>query len=54
MATCNLCPPAERDIPDEAMAEHLRTVHPDVETDGTRKSDNSRIVHDIPPDAPRP
>ena len=47
MATCNLCPPGSRDIPDDEMAEHLRTVHPEVDSDGTAKSDNSRIVPDV-------
>ncbi|MBB2948353.1 hypothetical protein FB565_008136 [Actinoplanes lutulentus] len=46
MATCNLCPPGERDFPDAEMAAHLRSTHPDVDLDGTRKSDDSTIVHD--------
>jgi hypothetical protein len=43
MATCNLCPPESREVPDEAMADHLHTVHPDVADDGTRESDGSTI-----------
>ena len=35
-----------RDFPDDEMADHLRTVHPEIDADGTRKSDNSRIVKD--------
>jgi hypothetical protein len=46
MATCNLCPPGERDIPDDEMAAHLRTRHPEIDADGTRKADGSTIVHD--------
>jgi hypothetical protein len=46
MAACNLCPPGRRDIPDDQMAEHLRTVHPEVAPDGTGKGDDSRIVAD--------
>ncbi|MFD0525236.1 hypothetical protein [Paractinoplanes durhamensis] len=46
MATCNLCPPGSRDVPDDEMAAHLRTTHPDVDADGTQKSDDSRIIHD--------
>jgi predicted RNA polymerase sigma factor len=44
MADCNLCPPGARDIPDDEMAEHLRTAHPEVDQDGTRRSDASTIV----------
>lgn len=46
MATCNLCPPGRRDVPDSEMGDHLRTVHPEVDTDGTRRSDGSTIVSD--------
>ncbi|GIE82383.1 hypothetical protein Aph02nite_83330 [Actinoplanes philippinensis] len=46
MATCNLCPPDARDIPDAEMAAHLRAVHPEVDADGTRKGDGSTIVRD--------
>ncbi|MEV4277417.1 hypothetical protein [Actinoplanes xinjiangensis] len=46
MATCNLCPPGQRDIPDPEMPAHLREVHPDVAADGTRAGDGSTIVHD--------
>jgi hypothetical protein len=46
MATCNLCPPGNRDIPDAEMAGHLREAHPGVDTDGTSKSDDSTIVSD--------
>ncbi|WP_155123500.1 MULTISPECIES: hypothetical protein [unclassified Actinoplanes] len=51
MATCNLC---HRDVPDEQIEEHRRDVHPDVAADGTRETDDSRIVPDstVPP-APR-
>ena len=44
MADCNLCPPGSRDVPDDEMAEHLRTAHPEVAEDGTRRSDASTIV----------
>jgi hypothetical protein len=44
MATCNLCPPESREVPDERMAEHLHTAHPGVAGDGTRRSDDSTIV----------
>jgi hypothetical protein len=59
MATCNLCPPGSRDIPDDRMAEHLRSTHPDVDTDGTRRTDGSTIVSDaslgpVDADAPDP
>jgi hypothetical protein len=57
MATCNLCPPGSRDIPDDRMAEHLRSTHPDVDTDGTRRTDGSTIVSDAslgPVDADAP
>ncbi|MEU8662195.1 hypothetical protein, partial [Actinoplanes philippinensis] len=47
MATCNLCPPGARDIPDAEMAAHLRAVHPEVDADGTRKGDGSTIVGDV-------
>ncbi|GIM88296.1 hypothetical protein [Paractinoplanes toevensis] len=46
MATCNLCPPGHRDIPDDQMTEHLRTEHPEVDEDGTHRSDDSTIVPD--------
>jgi hypothetical protein len=46
MATCNLCPPGSRDIPDEEMAEHLRSAHPGVDRDGTHREDGSTIIHD--------
>jgi hypothetical protein len=46
MATCNLCPPDRRQVPDDEMAEHLRTVHPEVAADGTARSDDSSIVRD--------
>jgi hypothetical protein len=49
MATCNLC---GRDVSDDEIEEHRRTVHPDVDADGTRRSDRSRIVPDVT--APRP
>jgi len=41
MATCNLCPPGRRDVPDEEMAGHLRTVHPEV------AADDSTIIPDV-------
>ena len=44
MAICNLCPPGRREFPDTAMADHLRTAHPEVDEDGTRKDDDSSIV----------
>jgi hypothetical protein len=47
VATCNLCPPGSRDIPDAEMERHLRTVHPEVDADGTAKDDHSRIVPDM-------
>lgn len=50
MATCNLCPPGSREVPDEAMAEHLHVVHPGVADDGTRESDDSTIVPGAPPE----
>ncbi|MEV0898938.1 hypothetical protein [Actinoplanes sp. NPDC049802] len=46
MATCNLCPPGRRDVPDDEMAGHLRTEHPEVAEDGTTRSDGSTIVRD--------
>ena len=46
MAICNLCPPGRREHPDAAMADHLRTAHPEVDEDGTRKADDSTIVTD--------
>jgi len=46
MATCNLCPPGSRDVPDGAMAEHLRSVHPEVDADGSSTTDDSTIIHD--------
>jgi hypothetical protein len=39
------------------MAEHLRSTHPDVDTDGTRRTDGSTIVSDAslgPVDADAP
>ncbi|MET3424450.1 hypothetical protein BJ973_003662 [Actinoplanes tereljensis] len=53
MATCNLCPPDRRDVPDDRMAEHLRTAHPEVDKDGTHRSDDSTIIPDAA-DASRP
>jgi hypothetical protein len=53
MATCNLCPPGARDFPDAEMPGHLRTVHPEIDVDGTRKSDDSTIVKQSEP-APDP
>jgi hypothetical protein len=50
MATCNLCPPGSREVPDEGMSEHLHTVHPEVAEDGTRESDRSRIVPSTSPE----
>ncbi|WP_433796063.1 hypothetical protein [Actinoplanes sp. CA-252034] len=47
MATCNLCPPEDRDVPDERMADHLRTAHPEVAADGTDEHDGSSIVQDV-------
>jgi hypothetical protein len=47
MANCNLCPPGSRAVPDERMAEHLRSAHPEVDADGTRKGDDSTIVGDM-------
>ncbi|HEY0000266.1 MAG TPA: hypothetical protein VGB74_07415 [Actinoplanes sp.] len=49
MATCNLCPPGSRDVPDDEMAEHLRAAHPQVAEDGTLRSDDSTIVQDAAP-----
>ncbi|GAA0559311.1 hypothetical protein GCM10010172_47960 [Paractinoplanes ferrugineus] len=46
MATCNLCPPDNREVADDEMADHLRTVHPEVEPDGTGRTDDSTIVRD--------
>jgi hypothetical protein len=46
MATCNLCPPEKRDVPDAEMAAHLSGFHPEVDADGTRKGDGSTIVRD--------
>ena len=46
MATCNLCPVGRRDVPDDQMDEHLRTTHPEVAEDGTRRADDSTIVTD--------
>jgi hypothetical protein len=45
VATCNLCPGSPQ-MPDDAIAAHLRDTHPDVAPDGTRTSDGSAIVHD--------
>jgi hypothetical protein len=45
MATCNLCPGSPQ-LPDDEMADHLRTAHPDVAEDGTSRSDDSAIVRD--------
>lgn len=47
MATCNLCPPGSRDVPDGEMAGHLRATHPEVDSDGTGKGDGSTIVGDV-------
>jgi len=49
VATCNLCPPGRRDVPDDEMAEHLRTAHPEVDEDGTLRGDDSTIIPDVPP-----
>jgi hypothetical protein len=49
MATCNLCPPGAREFSDAEMPGHLRTVHPEVDVDGTRAADNSRIIHEGTP-----
>jgi hypothetical protein len=46
MATCNLCPPGSREVPDEEMAAHLHTTHPEVDTDGTHRTDDSTILRD--------
>lgn len=46
MATCNLCPPGSRDVPDAEMEEHLLAAHPEVGSDGTDRGDDSRIVRD--------
>ncbi len=43
MATCNLC---HRDMADDEIEEHRRAVHPEIDADGTRKSDDSNIVPD--------
>ena len=48
MATCNLCPPGSREVPDEEMTGHLHTAHPGVADDGTRQSDDSTIVPGTP------
>lgn len=50
MAVCNLCPPDRRAVPDDEMAAHLRTVHPEVDADGTRASDDSTIVSETSPE----
>ncbi|MEV4347115.1 hypothetical protein AB0J83_21880 [Actinoplanes sp. NPDC049596] len=47
MATCNLCPPESREVPDDEMAAHLKAVHPEVDDDGTRRSDDSAIVREF-------
>jgi hypothetical protein len=52
MATCNLCPPGHRDVPDDEMADHLRTAHPEVDADGTARTDDSRIVPEASPEPP--
>jgi hypothetical protein len=41
MATCNLCPPGSRDVPDDEMEEHLRTSHPEV------AEENSTVISDV-------
>ena len=46
MGTCNLCPAGSREVPDDAMAEHLRDAHPQAAEDGTLRSDGSTIVQD--------
>jgi hypothetical protein len=50
MATCNLC---TRDVPDAEIDAHRRTAHPEIAADGTRESDDSRIIPDAATD-PRP
>lgn len=50
MAHCNLCPQGSREVPDDEMAAHLRTAHPEVAADGTAKSDDSRIVPSTTPE----
>lgn len=51
MATCNLC---HRDLTDDEIEAHRRTEHPDIDVDGTRKSDDSRIMPDVANQAARP
>jgi hypothetical protein len=58
-ATCNLCPPGRRDVADDAMAEHLRTVHPEAARDVAADAPGSTIVQDaslepVTEHAPRP
>jgi hypothetical protein len=43
MATCNLC---HRDVPDDEIEDHRRSVHPEVAADGTGRSDGSTIIPD--------
>jgi len=47
MATCNLCPPDSRDVPDEEMDDHRRVAHPESGEDGTLQVGGSTIVRDL-------
>ncbi|GAA2704527.1 hypothetical protein [Actinoplanes palleronii] len=51
MATCNLC---RRDMSDDEVDGHRRDVHPDISADGTRESDDSRIMPDAAAESIRP
>ncbi|MGK5680092.1 hypothetical protein [Actinoplanes sp. URMC 104] len=46
MATCNLCPPGSRDVPDAEMDGHLRMAHPEVGGEGTYETGGDTIVQD--------
>jgi hypothetical protein len=51
VATCDLCPPGHRDVPDDEMPEHLRTVHPPdahrLDVDGSTIVQDSSLEPDV-------
>lgn len=45
MGDCLLCPPGDRHVPDDQLADHVRIVHPDAE-EPERWPDGGLVVVD--------
>jgi hypothetical protein len=50
MTTCDRCPPDSPDIPENELAAHRRTAHPDADEDSTLEVGGSTIVRDAAAD----